>query len=270
LTSWWCTGMRVCVPSAAVVAAASALGVPGEALRPLAGASGGTWDAGEHVLRVGDAVTLDVEAAACAVAAGVVATAEVVDRVDLDSVSAVLIRRLPGTPAGHLDGISTGRARQRGGACGRLHAMLAEITAPAAVPSVSPQPPPGASLLNGGRLLHLDLHPFNVLVDAADEVCGVLDWANAAAGPPDLDRARTFSILTLDPRAEARRVDASWCALVEGWTEAGELASLPSPAMAWAYRFMLDDLANRYSPLQLTAVSAALRHAERHLRRDAD
>jgi hypothetical protein len=233
------------------------------------GASGQTWDAGEHLLRIGDAVRLDVEAAACAAAAGVVATPEVVDRVDLDDFSAVLIRRIPGIAAGHLDEIGTGRARQRGGACGRLHAVLAEIIAPVAVAPVAPRPP-DAPLLGATRLLHLDLHPFNVLVDAGDEVSGVLDWANAAAGDPMLDRARTLSILTLDPRAVASRVDANWCAVVDGWIEAGELANLPAPATAWACRFMLDDLGNRYSPRQLTAVSAALRHAGRWIREDGD
>ena len=147
--------MRVRVPSAAVVAAASALGVPSEALRPLAGASGRTWDAGEHVMRLGDAVALDVEAMACAAAASVVATPEVLDRVDLDSVSAVLVRRLPGTPAGRLEGIGRRRARHRGAACGRLHAMFAEIIAPAGVPPVSPRHQDD-SLLDGGRLVCAD------------------------------------------------------------------------------------------------------------------
>jgi Ser/Thr protein kinase RdoA (MazF antagonist) len=262
--------MRVRVPSAAVLAAAGALGASAEDLRPLAGASGRTWDAGEHVLRVGDAGTLDAEAAACASAAGVLATPEVVDRVDLDCASAVLVRRMPGTPAGDLDGIDLVRARWRGRACGRLHATLAEVVAPTAVPPVPPVSPAAPDDYAGddGRLLHLDLHPFNVLVDEGDEVSGVLDWANAAAGPAVLDRARTSTILTLDPRAVARRADPRWCALVEGWTEAGELAGLPPTAMAWACRFMLTDLANRYSPDQLSAVSAALRHALRSPVRD--
>jgi hypothetical protein len=256
------------MPSAAVVEAARALGVRAEALRPLAGASGRTWDTDEHVLRLGDARTLDVEAAACAAGAGVIATPKVLDRVDLDSVSAVLVERMPGTPAGQLDGIRRGRARRRGEACGRLHAMLAGVVAPAAVPPVTPAP--DMSLQDGRRLLHLDLHPFNVLVDHDGDVSGVLDWANAAAGHPLLDRARTFSILTMDPRAVARGVGGSWRALVEGWIEGGELAELPSPAVAWACRFMLEDLATRYSRVQLSGVSAALHHAEGSVRRDGD
>jgi hypothetical protein len=172
----------------AVVAAAVALGVRPEALRPLEGASGRTWNAGEHVMRVGDAVSLDVETIACGAAAGVMAVPEVLDRVDFEGFSAVLLRRLSGTPAGKLEGVGASRARRRGSACGRLHATLARVVAPVAVPPVEPEP--AASLLDRPRgLLHLDLHPFNVLVDADDEVSGVLDWANAAAGDPLLDRS---------------------------------------------------------------------------------
>jgi aminoglycoside phosphotransferase (APT) family kinase protein len=47
-------------------------------------------------------------------------------------------------------------------------------------------------------LLHLDYHPLNVLVSGR-QVTGVLDWANAAAGDPRLDVARTATILRLTP-----------------------------------------------------------------------
>lgn len=40
-------------------------------------------------------------------------------------------------------------------------------------------------------MLHLDLHPLNVLLGEEGAVTGVLDWANTAAGDPVLDRART-------------------------------------------------------------------------------
>ena len=42
-----------------------------------------------------------------------------------------------------------------------------------------------------------------MLVDDAGEVTAVIDWTNAAAGDPQLDAARTWSILTLDPAALA-------------------------------------------------------------------
>jgi phosphotransferase family enzyme len=48
------------------------------------------------------------------------------------------------------------------------------------------------------RLLHLDYHPLNVMAERG-RVSGVLDWANAAAGDPRLDAARTIAILRLAP-----------------------------------------------------------------------
>ena len=45
----------------------------------------------------------------------------------------------------------------------------------------------------GGVLLHLDLHPKNVLLSARGPV--VLDWANARAGKAALDPALTWVIL---------------------------------------------------------------------------
>jgi hypothetical protein len=255
--------MSARAPSPDVLTAADALGVRPEALVALAGASGRTWSTGEHILRVGDAGTLDVEAAACAAAASVVPTPALIDRVDLDGLSAVLARRLSGTPAGDLDGIDSRRARNRGRACGRLHAVLQKVMAPPEVPtavgstSSSRIGPP-----DGDRLLHLDLHPFNVLLGPDDEVSGVLDWANAAAGPAVLDRARSFTILTMDPHAVARVRDGRWRSLVDGWAEAGEWDTVPPPAIAWACRFMLDDLSRRCSADQLEPVAAALRDAE--------
>jgi hypothetical protein len=76
----------------------------------------------------------------------------------------------------------------------------------------------------------------------------VIDWANASFGAPDQDRARTASILAFDPRAVVRSEDARWAALTQGWAEAGQLGDLPVVAMAWACRFMLDDLSVRYGP----------------------
>jgi len=49
-----------------------------------------------------------------------------------------------------------------------------------------------------GTLMHLDYHPLNVMTDRR-RVSGVLDWANAAAGDPRLDVARTVTILRLAP-----------------------------------------------------------------------
>ncbi len=45
----------------------------------------------------------------------------------------------------------------------------------------------------GDRILHLDLHPDNVMLSDRGPV--VIDWANAAEGPPDRDVAITLLIL---------------------------------------------------------------------------
>jgi aminoglycoside phosphotransferase (APT) family kinase protein len=52
--------------------------------------------------------------------------------------------------------------------------------------------------LRADALLHLDYHPLNVLVDRGG-VSGVIDWANAAAGDPRADLARSITILRLAP-----------------------------------------------------------------------
>ena len=60
--------------------------------------------------------------------------------------------------------------------------------------------PPRLSQDPGDRILHLDLHPENVLLTRRGPV--VIDWATAAEGPPGLDRAMSSLILAqvaLDP-----------------------------------------------------------------------
>lgn len=69
-----------------------------------------------------------------------------------------------------------------------LHARLHEIPAPAALEAAGLEP---AGL--GGRLLHLDLHPENVVLSPGGPV--VVDWANAAAGEPALDVAMAWVIV---------------------------------------------------------------------------
>jgi hypothetical protein len=46
--------------------------------------------------------------------------------------------------------------------------------------------------LDGGRLLHVDFHPDNVLLSARGPV--VIDWANARSGDPAFDVAMTWVI----------------------------------------------------------------------------
>ena len=68
------------------------------------------------------------------------------------------------------------------GLLARLHDELHALVAPVGLPSL------GA----GDRIVHLDLHPANVILSPAGPV--VIDWANARRGEPLLDVAFTWVI----------------------------------------------------------------------------
>jgi aminoglycoside phosphotransferase (APT) family kinase protein len=70
------------------------------------------------------------------------------------------------------------RLRDAGRQLATLHARLHEV-------------PPLQT--DDGCLLHLDLHPENVML--TDEGPVVIDWTNATDGPPELDLAMTWVIL---------------------------------------------------------------------------
>lgn len=66
----------------------------------------------------------------------------------------------------------------------QLHARLHEIPPPAGV---------AARVRDGDELVHLDLHPENVLMSPRGPV--VIDWSNASRGAADDDVALTWVIL---------------------------------------------------------------------------
>lgn len=81
----------------------------------------------------------------------------------------------------------------------RVQERLAEIPAPdwLMAPGWTPDPA-------GDRVLHLDLHPQNVLLSTAGPV--VIDWADAAAGPPGFDAAvSVVAMSTYDLESTAHR-----------------------------------------------------------------
>jgi aminoglycoside phosphotransferase (APT) family kinase protein len=53
--------------------------------------------------------------------------------------------------------------------------------------------PPWPGAADGARILHLDLHPENVIMTSRGPV--VIDWCNARPGDPDLDTGLTALIL---------------------------------------------------------------------------
>jgi aminoglycoside phosphotransferase (APT) family kinase protein len=70
-----------------------------------------------------------------------------------------------------------------------LHATLHAVPAPPWLPE-APVP--------GDRVVHLDLHPLNVLMSADGPV--LIDWSNASAGVPAYDIADTWSLFkTAEP-----------------------------------------------------------------------
>jgi aminoglycoside phosphotransferase (APT) family kinase protein len=100
-------------------------------------------------------------------------------------------------------------------------------------------------------LLHLDLHPMNVLVEGS-RVTAVLDWANARAGDPRADLARTASILRFAPlpvAAPAPLAAAIRRLLESGWRRGYREAAGPIGGMApfyvWAAAVMVKDLSPR-------------------------
>jgi hypothetical protein len=146
---------------------------------------------------------------------------------------------------------------------GHAQAKIHRVPVPAALASdpvawiewANPDRPLRARLLAVTRepavLLHLDYHPLNVLV-AGGQISAILDWANARAGDPRADLARTASILHFAPLWEslpalvqvfARR------AFVAGWRHGYRDAAGPmtgmAPFYAWAGAVMVRDLTPR-------------------------
>ena len=232
-------------------AAATHLGLPGDDITLLGGATGQVFACGGQVLRTGWSAVLDVEHLAAQAASGVVPVPRVLDRIDDPATgrSVVLQPLLAGTTAYVDESTGTRRARRRGEACGEVHRALAGLRAPAGLAAARGQ-------ADAPGLLHLDLHPLNLLLGDDDEVAAVLDWTNTAAGPPDLDRARTVTVLHLDPQARMLAGAPVWQAFVDGWTRSAGLDDISPGALAWACRYMLDDLATRYAADEYAHVTA--------------
>jgi aminoglycoside phosphotransferase (APT) family kinase protein len=75
------------------------------------------------------------------------------------------------------------RARRHARTLAGLHDRLHTIAAPAGLPAFGP----------GDRVLHLDLHPANVMLTSRGPV--VIDWINARAGAPGADVAMAYLIM---------------------------------------------------------------------------
>lgn len=96
----------------------------------------------------------------------------------------LVMDRLEGPTMMDLAGKPPFPLRRCGHVLAELHEQLHRIPAPPGMP-VAPLP--------GDRLVHLDLHPMNVMMTSSGPV--VIDWANAAAGDPAFDVADTWVVL---------------------------------------------------------------------------
>lgn len=102
--------------------------------------------------------------------------------------------------------------------------------------------------LSPPRLLHMDYHPYNVMVHG-NQAASVLDWANVRGGDPRSDYARTLTLLRLAPQPpnlvkhffSPLRRTLEW-----GWRRGyGAVEGAPedmSLFYAWAGAAMLQDL----------------------------
>ncbi len=89
----------------------------------------------------------------------------------------------------------------------RAARALADIQATiAAIPAPEWMMPPGWTALTHGddhpAVLHLDLHPMNVMLTGAEPV--VIDWTNAAGGPPGFDAALSYVVMATFEASDTR------------------------------------------------------------------
>ena len=212
-----------------------------------------------RVFRPGQQETCQRETAAMGAAAGHLSVPAIHRHGVLGERAALLLDWCPGmTLAPHLQGASAD-VRKLGLAFGRMQARIHAIPAPDGwqpdgwidrCGTDCQRLPETLRRLSTDRpkLLHLDYHPMNVMTDGS-EITAVLDWANAAAGDPRADYARTYTILRFaDIGAPGLLQD-----FAEGWQD-GYHETSPCQAdmdsfFAWAGAYMVRDLEHKIDQL---------------------
>jgi tRNA A-37 threonylcarbamoyl transferase component Bud32 len=124
-------------------------------------------------------------------------------------------------------------AKKQGGLLSDLHHQIHELTAPSWLKD--------APVSSGDRLLHLDLHPLNVMLTRSGPY--VIDWANAAKGDPNFDVALAWILLSagearinkvIEPFARLIRSSLTNSFLEESDSDA--LKALGPQVVAWKAR----------------------------------
>lgn len=224
-----------------------------------------SWRDQDYALRV----FRPEQAAACerevrampAAAAGGIPVPEVVKQGVWEEHPVLLLSWVTGKTLAHQLQTQPQRIWQLGTAFGRMQAAIHAVPAPPALDATGwiewagDEPELKARLYSlpsrKAALLHLDYHPLNVLVRGS-QISGVLDWANARAGDPRADFARTYTILRVEPYhpnggslllAVARRMlERAWRA---GYRQAGGTLDDMALFYAWAGAVMIRDLSPR-------------------------
>ncbi len=172
---------------------------------------------------------------------------------------ALLLGWCPGRTLASVLGKQPWRIRALGLAFGRAQASIHRIAAPPGLDESwiawAGDDPSLAQRLRQAQsappaMLHGDYHPLNVLA-GGDGISCILDWANARAGDPRADLARTWTILRIEPLGphaspalEAVRRILAWY-WRRGYREvAGRIDDNPL-FRAWAGAVMQRDLARR-------------------------
>jgi aminoglycoside phosphotransferase (APT) family kinase protein len=98
----------------------------------------------------------------------------------------LIMERIDGVTMVDAVGSAPWKAKRFGRVLAELHTQLHEIPGPEWLPSA----PSGI----GTQLLHLDLHPLNVMMSSRGPI--VIDWPNAVRGDPNTDVAVTWTLMS--------------------------------------------------------------------------
>jgi aminoglycoside phosphotransferase (APT) family kinase protein len=97
----------------------------------------------------------------------------------------LVMERIDGVSMVEAIGKAPWTVRRQAATLAELHLQLHEIEAPDFLPT--------SSLGSGDKVLHLDLHPLNVMVGPKGAV--VIDWPNARRGDPAVDVALAWVLM---------------------------------------------------------------------------
>ena len=212
-----------------------------------------------RVFRPGQQGTWECEKAAMRAVAGHLSTPAVHRAEILGERAALLLDWCPGLPLLHQLRDASADVEKLGAAFGRMQAQIHAVPAPDDWPADSwiqrcgPDQDPLQEKLrtlttDTPTLLHLDYHPMNVMTDGS-EITAVLDWANAAAGDPRADYARTYTILHFADIGAPELLQV----FAQGWQDGYLERVVPLEEMdlffAWAGAYTVRDLAPKIDEL---------------------